>query len=145
MTASPCVSAEVHAAVLSTAGSLALLAAAVHGLGGHLLVVRTLTVDRLAGTPFGGPAITRLMLLVSWHLTTVGFLAAGGALVAAGTLLDGDAAQAAAFVGASQVTGCAAVIIVLGAALTRTPRFVFRHPAPVLVTLTAVLAWIGAA
>jgi hypothetical protein len=134
----------MHDTVLVIAGSLTLLAAAVHGIVGHRLVVRTLTVDRLARTSFGSAAMTRVMLVVSWHLTTVGFLAAGCSLVAAGALLDGDAAQAAAVIGASQVTACAAVIVGLGAALTRSPQFVVRHPAPALVTLTAVLAWIGA-
>ena len=102
-------------------------------------------MDQLEATPFGNAKMTRAMLGVSWHLTTVGFLAAGCSMVAAGTLLDGDAAQAVAVAGASQVTACAAVIVGLGAALTRSPQFVFRHPAPVLVTLTAVLAWVGAA
>ena len=130
--------------MIALAGSLTLLAAAVHGIGGHLMVVRGVTVDRLPPTPFGPAALTRTMLVVSWHLTTVGFLAAGCSMVAAGTLLDGAGAQAVAVAGASQVTACAAVIVGLGAALTRSPRFVFRHPAPLLVTLTAVLAWVGA-
>jgi hypothetical protein len=85
------------------------------------------------------------MIVASWHLATVGFLAAGCSMIAAGALLDGDAAQAAAVAGASQITACAVVIVGVGAALTRSPQFVFRHPAPVLVTLTALLAWVGAA
>jgi hypothetical protein len=134
----------MHDAVIIVAGSLALLAAAVHGIAGHLLVLRKLTADRLAPTPFGGARMTRAMIGVSWHLATVAFLAAGCSMVAAGALLDGDAARATAVAGASQVTACATVIVGLGAALTRSPRFALRHPAPVLVTLTAVLAWIGA-
>ena len=134
----------MHDTVIVIAGSLTLLAAAIHGIVGHVLVVRKLAVDRLEPTSFGNATITRTMLAVSWHLTTVGFLAAGCSMVVAGTFLDGEAARAAAVIGASQVTACAAVIVVLGAAMTRSPRFAFRHPAPVLVTLTAVLAWIGA-
>jgi hypothetical protein len=43
----------------------------------------------------------------------------------------------------------AALIVIAGsltlvAVLTRSARFVVGHPAPLLVTLTAVLAWIGA-
>jgi hypothetical protein len=133
----------VHETVIVIAGSLTLLAAAAHGIGGHLLVMRGVSADGLAPTPFGSALITRTMLSVSWHLTTVGFLAAGGSMIAAGALLDGDAARVAAVVGASQVTACAAVIVGLGAALTRSPQFAWRHPAPVLVTLAAVLAWIG--
>ena len=134
----------MHDTVVVVAGALTLVAAAVHGIAGHVLVVRPLAVDRLAATPFGGAAMTRVMLVVSWHLTTVGFVVAGCSLVGAGAWLDGDAARAAAIVGASQVTAFAAVIVGLGAALTRAPWFAVRHPAPVLVTLTAVLAWIGA-
>lgn len=134
----------MHDSTTVVAGCLALVAAGVHGIGGQILVVRRLTADRLASTVFGDATMTRAMIGVSWHLTTVGFVAAGCALVAAGSFLDGDAAKAAAVLGASQVTACAAVIVVQGVAVNRSLRAILRHPAPVLVTLTTVLAWIGA-
>ena len=47
---------------LVVAGSLALLGAAVHGLGGEVLVVRRLSPGVLPSSPFGGPRATKLMI-----------------------------------------------------------------------------------
>ena len=38
----------------------------------------------------------------------------------------------------------AAVVVGLGAANTKSPRLLLRHPGPVVLTATAVLAWWGA-
>jgi hypothetical protein len=65
--------------------------------------------------------------------------------VAVGSLLDGEAAPAVAYAGAAQLTGLAAVILGLSAVLTGSPRYLVRHPAPVLIILTTVPAWLGAA
>jgi hypothetical protein len=62
----------------------------------------------------------------------------------AGAILDGDAAQAVAVVGAAASTGFAAVIVGLGAAGNRSPRALLRHPGPGVLTATAALAWWGA-
>ena len=78
---------------LIVAGSLAVLAAAVHGLGGEVLVVRKLPAETLAASPFGGPQMTRAMIHVTWHLTTVAFFTVGAALILSGSVLDGDAAR----------------------------------------------------
>ncbi len=40
-------------------------------------------------------------------------------------------------------TGFAALAVGLGAAYTRSPRFLFRHPGPAVLTATAALAWWG--
>ena len=61
--------------------------------------------------------------------------------MAVGSLLDGEAAPAVAYAGAAQLTGLAAVIL----GLTGSPRYLFRHPAAVLIILTTVPAWLGAA
>ncbi len=41
-------------------------------------------------------------------------------------------------------TGFAAVVVGLGAADTKSPRSLFRHPGPIVLTATAALAWWGA-
>ena len=129
---------------LIVAGCILVLATAVHGAGGEILVVRKLSLEVLPGTSFGGPRMTKAMIHVTWHMTTLAFLTAGVALILAGSVLDGDAARALGLVGAGACTGFAALALFLGGAHMRTPRQLFRHPAPAALTLAAVLALVGA-
>jgi hypothetical protein len=129
---------------LIVAGSLAVLGAAVHGVGGELVVIRRLSPGMLPPSRFGGPRMTKSMIHVTWHLTTIAFLTVGGALLLSGSVLDGDAAQAIGVVAAVASTGFAALALGLGAAYTRSPRSLFRHPGPAGLTATAALAWWGA-
>jgi hypothetical protein len=130
--------------MLIVAGALAILAAAVHGIGGEVLVVQRLSTATLAPSPFGGPRMTRAMIHASWHLATVAFLGAGVAFLLAGTVLDGETARGVALVAAGEYTGFAAVVVGLGAAEAGSLRLMLRHPGPALLTVTAVLAWWGA-
>jgi hypothetical protein len=125
---------------LIAAGSLALLGAAIHGVAGEVLVVRKLAPAMLPPSRFGGPRATMTMLHATWHMTTVAFLSIGVALVIAGSVLDGDTARAIGLVAAGAFTGFAGVAVGLGA----SARSAFRHPGPVVLTATAVLAWWGA-
>jgi hypothetical protein len=129
---------------LIVAGSLGVLAAAVHGAGGEVLVVRKLSLETLAPSPFGGPTMTKAMLHVTWHVATIAFLTLGAALVVSGAFLHGDARRGVALVGASAFTGFAALAVGLGAAYMRSPRALFRHLGPVALAATAALAWWGA-
>jgi uncharacterized membrane protein len=129
---------------LILAGSLAVLAAAIHGGAGEVLVVRKLSLDKLASSPFGGPRMTRAMIQVTWHIATVAFLVVGCALLVSGTALDGDAASGVAFLGAGAFTGFAAVAAGLGLANVRSLRALTRHLGPAVITATAGLAWWGA-
>ena len=126
------------------AGSLAIFGAAIHGVGGEVLVVRRLSPAMLPPSPFGGPRPTTTMRHGTWHLTTVAFLAVGAALLLSGAVLDGDAARGIGLVAAASATGFAGLAVGLGAAHTHSPRSLFRHPAPMLLTATAALAWWGA-
>jgi hypothetical protein len=128
---------------LVVAGSLAILGAAVHGVGGEL-VVRRLSPGMLPSSRFGGPQMTKSMIHVTWHMTTIAFLTVGCALLLSGSVLDGDAARGIAVVAAVASTGFAALALGLGAAYTRSPRSLFRHPGPAALTATAALAWWGA-
>jgi hypothetical protein len=129
---------------LIVAGSLGILAAAVHGGAGEVLVVRRLSPETLAPSPFGGSRMTLAMLHVSWHIGTIAFLTLGVAMLVAGTSLDDDAARAIGLVGAAAFTGFAALAAGLGAAHTRSARGLYRHPGPAGLALTAALAWWGA-
>ena len=80
-----------------------------------------------------------------WHLTTVAFLSVGSALVLAGSVLDGDAAQRG-WPGSPPARPPASRRSSWGSALPtmRSPRNLFRHPGPAVLTATAALAWWGA-
>ena len=129
---------------LIVAGSLAILGAAVHGVGGEVLVVRKLSPGKLPSSPFGGSRTTKTMIHVTWHMTTIAFLTVGAALLLSGSVLDGDTAQALGLLAAGAATGFAALAVGLGAAYTQAPRSLFRHPGPAVLTATAALAWWGA-
>jgi hypothetical protein len=129
---------------LIVAGAIGVLAAGVHGVAGEILVVRKLSLERLAGSPFGGARMTKAMIHVTWHITTVAFLTVGCALLLSGSVLHGDTARGIGLVAAGASTGFAAVAVGLGAAHARSPRLLYRHPGPVVLTATAALAWWGA-
>jgi hypothetical protein len=124
---------------LIAAGSLAILGAAVHGVGGEV-VVRNLSPAMLPSSRFGGPRATKTMIHVTWHIATIGFLTVGCALVLAGTVLHRDPARGIALLAAGACTGFAAVVV----GMAPSPRSLLRHPAAALLTATAALAWWGA-
>jgi hypothetical protein len=128
---------------LIVAGFLAIVGAAIHGVGGEVLVVRTLSPGMLPSSRYGGPRTTKSMIHVAWHMTTIAFLTVGSALVLSGSVLHGDTARGISLVAAGGSTGFAAVAVGLGAAYARSPRFLFRHAGPVALTATAALAWWG--
>ena len=131
-------------APLIVAGALGLVGAAIHGIGGELLVVRKLSLGTLPSSRFGGPRMTKRMIHAAWHMTTFTFVTVGLAMLLAGSVVDGDAARGIAVVGAVACTGFAAVAIGMGAGQLRRPQTLLRHPAPVLLTAIAALAWWGA-
>ena len=129
---------------LIVAGSLGLLAALIHGAGGEVLVVRRLSPAMLASSPFGGPVMTKAMIQVTWHITTIAFLTLGLALLLSGSVLHGDTARGIALVAAAGFSGFAAIALGFGAANTRSLRPLLRHPGPAVLALTAALGWAGA-
>ncbi len=129
---------------LIVAGSLATLGAAIHGVGGEVLVVKKLSPGTLPSSPFGGPRMTKTMIHVTWHMTTIAFLTVGSALLLSGSVLDGDTAQGIGLLAAGASTGFAALAVGLGTDYRQFPRSLFLHPGPAMLTATAALAWWGA-
>ncbi len=130
-------------APLIVAGFLAILGAAVHAAGGELLVVRRLSLETLPSTRFGGPGMTKAMIHVTWHMTTIAFLTVGSALLLAGSVLHGDTARGIGLLAAGASTGFAVLAVGLGGAYRQFPRSLLRHPGPAVLTATAALAWWG--
>ena len=128
---------------LVVAGCRGILGAASLGIAGEVRVLRRLSLDGLPPTTFGGPRTTKLMIHVTWHLTTIAFLTVAISLLLAGSVLHGDAARAIGLVAASASTGFAAIAVGLTGAYTRSLRSLVRHPGPALLTATAALAWWG--
>ena len=129
---------------LIVAGCLAILGAALHGVGGEVLVVRKLSPAMLPPSRLGGPRTTRAMIHTTWHMTTIAYLAVGSALLLSGSVLHGDTARGIDLVAAGASTGFAALAVGLGVAYTQSPRSLFRHPGPLALTAVAALAWLGA-
>jgi hypothetical protein len=136
-------SSRVNAPLIA-AGSLAIAGAAIHGVGGEVLVVRNLSPAMLPSSRFGGPRATKAMIHTTWHMTTIAYLAVGSALLLSGSVLDGDAARAISLLAAGAATGFAALAVGLGAAYAHSARSLFRHPGPLALTAVAALAWLGA-
>ena len=115
---------------LIVAGSLAIVGAAIHGVGGEVLVVRNLSPAMLPSTRFGGPRTTKAMIHTTWHITTVAFLTVGFALLLSGSVLDGDTARGIAVLAAAASTGFAAIAVGLGAAYANPLDPCSSTPAP---------------
>jgi len=98
----------------------------------------------LPSSPFGGSRMTKAMIHISWHMTTIAFLTVGSALLLSGSVPHGGAARESGLVAAGACTGFAGLAVGLGAAYTRSPRSLFLHPGPALLSVTAALAWWGA-
>jgi hypothetical protein len=128
---------------LLLAGVLSFAGAAIHGIGGDMLVRR---ID-LAGMPrtrFGGPNASKFLIRVSWHLLTASFVVLGAAMFVCGLDDAHDACRRTGIVGASAFSAYAVITIASGLR-TVGPRSLFRHPAPSAFVAIAVLAWWGAA
>jgi len=52
-------------------------------------VVRKLSTGMLPPSRFGGPTMTKAMIHVTWHMTTIAFLTVGTALLLSGSVVHG--------------------------------------------------------
>ncbi|MCA1726986.1 MAG: hypothetical protein LC722_04865 [Actinobacteria bacterium] len=127
---------------LLVAGTLGLAGAVIHGGVGELLVVRRLSPKALPETSFGGGGMTKAMIRAAWHMTTMAFVTVGTSLILSGSVLSGELARGVALVAAWLATIYAAMVM---GAVFADPRRLIRHPAPVLLTAVATLAWLGIA
>jgi hypothetical protein len=132
-------------AQLLVAGSLLLIAAAVHGAGGEVLVVRKLT--DLPPTPIGGRSMTRIMVRVTWHIVTIAFVTLGAGLTVCGGLASGAACDGIGLAAASAFTAISALTFAVAFrefGFRQSLRIaLLRHQAPLVFVAVAALAWWG--
>ncbi|MGH2728587.1 MAG: hypothetical protein ACRDKS_16575 [Actinomycetota bacterium] len=126
----------------AAAGVLALAGAFVHGIAGEATVVTKLSPESLPSSRFGGSSTTKLMIRATWHITTIAFLVIGSALMACAPDVSSQACRGVGRVAAISYSGFAALTI--GLTLAKGPKGLLRHPAPLLFSLVATLAWWGA-
>ena len=127
------------------AGALSLMAALIHGIAGEAVVVTKLRTKTLSPSPFGGPPFTKLMIRVTWHITTLAFAVIGSAMA---VCTPNGTTQACAGVGRlSAIAYGSFAALAIGLAVQQGPRKVLRamrrHPAPLVFIAVAVLAWRG--
>lgn len=124
------------------AASVAVLAAAIHGIAGERLVLRRLRVQTLHATRYGGPRATLNLLRGSWHLVTATFfMTAVGLAVCAGAEPDGACRGVGLLTAA---TYGAFFLGVLVRAVRGRPSILVRHPGPAAFALVAGFSWLGA-
>jgi hypothetical protein len=124
------------------AAGLAVVGAAVHGLGGEVWILRRLRTDTLPSTPFGGPRPTRVMIGVTWHLATVTMAVMGASLLGCGGSTPGAHCSGVGRLVATLFAAFALLSVLQGVTL-RQPRLLFRHLGPWVFAAVAVLAWVG--
>ncbi|MFN2593655.1 MAG: hypothetical protein ABR579_02055 [Actinomycetota bacterium] len=127
---------------LITAGSLAIIGTLIHGIIGDR-IVRRLEPEALQGNPFGSGRNTKFLIRVTWHFTTIAFATLGIALVVAGVSPRSAAALGIAY-GAGALFTCWASLVLVAGFVRGGPRQLFAHPAPLMLSVTAVLVWLGA-
>jgi hypothetical protein len=122
------------------AGPIALLAAAIHGGAGEVLVLRKVLAGELPSSRFGGAGATKVMIRVTWHIATLTFAVLGAGLVTCGFLGAGDGCRGIGVVAASSFTGF--FVLTIGLALRGRMRL-FAHKGPLAFLAVAGLAWWG--
>lgn len=125
------------------AGVLALLGAAIHGGVGERALLRHVHRDALPRTSLGGRATALSMIRASWHMVTIAFTAFGAGLLACAGSGAGESCAGVGRLAAASFAGFGALAVTL--ALRRAPRMLVRHPAPLMLTAVALLAWWGTA
>jgi hypothetical protein len=125
------------------AGLVSFGGAAIHGIVGDVLLVRRIDPGSLPSTRFGGPAASKFLVRVSWHLLTATFVVLGAAMFVCGFHEAHDACRSTAILCASAFSAFATITIASTIRMSG-PRGLFRHPAPAAFTVIAVLAWWGA-
>jgi len=125
------------------AGALSLMAAGIHGAVGERLVVARLERTSLPATPWGGPAVSHLLIRVTWHIVTLAFAASGVALATCAWTSIGPACSGAARLVAASFGAFFLLSVGLAAVRRRDMRILARHPAPLIFAAVAILAWKG--
>ena len=122
------------------AGVLAWIGTAIHATGGEKIVFSKTHARALPAGP-REPSMARSLARTTWHLVSAAFAVLGTVLLVCGFIGDTDATKGAARAAAAVFSAFAGVVV--ASALARGGRDLWRHPAPLMLTLTAALIWWG--
>jgi len=123
------------------AGVLALVGTAIHAIGGEKIVFSRSHKRALPDAPAGSAAMARSLARTTWHLTSAAFAVMGTVLLVCGFVGSTEATRGGARVAAASFSAFAAAVVV--SALSRGGKSLWRHPAPLMLIVTAALAWWG--
>jgi hypothetical protein len=127
-------------ALLLAGGAVAGVGAFWHGVGGHLSILRRLDVGALAGSFYGGPDVTRRLLVGCWHMFTVVLLVTSAALLWLAAVPTPAGALAARVIGAT----FGGFTLVYFLCTVDQPRLFVRVPQWIALSSIGALAWLGA-
>src|SRR5258708_17150538 len=96
---------------LVIASAIALVTASIHGIVGDAALVRKIKIDALPSTPFGGPAGSRVLIRVTWHLLTLVFVILAVALFVSGIRDTSNFAPGVAYLAGAMYTGFAVITV----------------------------------
>lgn len=92
--------------------------------------------------------MTKLMIRVTWHITTLAFVVLGSAMAVCVPAGSSEACRGIGRIAAISYGGFAALafgVVAASLGATRIPRTLYRHPGPLIFVLVAALAWWGQA
>lgn len=126
---------------LIAAGAIAVIGTFIHGVIGDR-IVRGLDPETLQSNPFGSGRNSKFLIRVTWHFTTIAFAVLGVATVVAGIRPQSQAAMGIAYSAGASFT-CWALFVLVAGLKRGGSRQVFAHPAPLMLSATAILVWLG--
>ena len=118
------------------AGCIALVGSVIHGVVGDRLV-RRIGVEALR--PQG-----KFLIRVTWHFTTIAFVVLGIVLVSVG-VRPHSAISAGVGYTAGALFSCWSAFVLIASFWRGGVRGWLSHPAPVLLSIAALLIWSGVA
>ena len=128
---------------MATAGLFSLLLAIGHETLGVAWILRGVTDEGMAKTPFGSERLSATAIHATWHIVTVFAGAVGIALLIMAVNETADPKTVVLRVFAAMWLGIAIVATSTAVRRVRRVRDLLRLPVPVFFVITSVLCWVA--